>query len=464
VTSIKIDEVVLNEIYADVARAVTLGDEGIRSHRDGNDASASSALTQARELLTAAAGRCVAAPGCEIERVLLAQDALLDRHAKELLGAGSDAEPVEAGAAPEAATSTVAQAIPETARAVALLKGRDLRTLVTLNEPVKAALEEWLTWLRPNLLEAYENYQYMRYKMAPAYERAGLPEAILFGMLAKESGGKVHAVSRAGASGPLQFMHYTGLRYGLGRVDGFDTRFDPAESSRANGAYLNDQLRVFNNNLELTLGAYNGGEGRVARLSKNGARGFWDPQVYNNLPPETRDYVPMVLAAAWLFLHPEEYNLQWPKVDARPGGVVLAQAMSLNELSICLGQRGNERGWFRTLRNLNPRHDATARLPAGTRLEMPASAAAAYAASCTGGPMLALSKQLFEARPPTPAGGGRGAGGGRTHIVRRGESLSSIARKFGCHDVKSIATANRIKPPHYAIRAGQRLVVPSCRV
>ena len=46
--------------------------------------------------------------------------------------------------------------------------------------------------------------------------------------MAKESGGKVHAVSQSGAAGPLQFMYHTGLRFGLNNQNGFDTRYDPA--------------------------------------------------------------------------------------------------------------------------------------------------------------------------------------------------------------------------------------------
>jgi membrane-bound lytic murein transglycosylase D len=176
-----------------------------------------------------------------------------------------------------------------------------LSDLIALNDPVKVALEQWLTQLRPNLMLAYENYQYLRYRMWPEYQKAGLPEALLFGMLAKESGGKVHAVSRSGASGPLQFMYATGVRFGLGTVNGFDQRFDPQLSARANAAYLNEQLAVFNDNLELVLGAYNGGEGAMQRVAnRNPEAGFWDPRIYFDLSPETRDYVPMVLAAAWL--------------------------------------------------------------------------------------------------------------------------------------------------------------------
>lgn len=459
-----VDENAINALHAEVQAASAQGEDGLRRYRDGDLDGASAALTGAREQLTAIAGRCLATPGCEIERVLLAQDALLDRQAQQLLEreieqAGSLEPQAEAGVAPELAT-----AAPEAVRGASLLEGRDLRTMVKLNEPIRAALEEWLTWLRPNLLEAHENYQYLRYRMYPAYEQAGMPEALLFGILAKESGGKVHAISRAGASGPLQFMYYTGLRYGLGRTDGFDTRFDPAQSARANVAYLNDQLRVFNDNLELALGAYNGGEGRMQRLSPRGARAFWDPKVLDRLPPETREYVPMVLAAAWLFLHPEEHNLRFPTVDARPSSIELTQSLSLNELAICMGQDGNERGWFRTLRNLNPRHDPNVRLPVGTRLDVPQTAAAAYATHCLAGPMLALSQQLHEARAPMlPVGSQLASGAGaRTHLVRSGETLSAIARRYGC-SLQPLAAVNRIKPPRYAIRAGQRLAVPACR-
>ena len=153
--------------------------------------------------------------------------------------------------------------VPELARSAAMLNGKRLDEVIRLNGAVKAGIEEWLTWMRPNLLDAYENYQYLRHRMWPEYEKAGLPEALLFGIMAKESGGKVHAVSRAGAAGLLQFMPATARGYGLGRASGFDDRFDPALITRANVAYLNDRFRELNNDLELALGAYNGGEGGV---------------------------------------------------------------------------------------------------------------------------------------------------------------------------------------------------------
>lgn len=173
--------------------------------------------------LQAASTQCLALRDCESQRFFAAFDHLL-RLDSGLLGedAGNPAPDGAETSGEPGVTSPAAAALPEVARSVSLLKGRELSDLIALNDPIKVALEQWLTQLRPNLMLAYENYEYMRYRMWPEYQRAGLPEALLFGMLAKESGGKVHAVSRSGASGPLQFMYATGARFGLGMVDGFD--------------------------------------------------------------------------------------------------------------------------------------------------------------------------------------------------------------------------------------------------
>lgn len=458
-------------IYAEADSAVLEGEQALRAWRRGDTSAAAQGMTRARARLASTVRLCTRTAGCAPGRVMRAQDALLAAQSRAMLDAAKRAGGTDAAADEYGSDSPLFDDMPESARSVNLLKGRDLRELIKVNEPLRAALREWLTWMRPNLLDAYEHYQYMRYKMWPAYAEAGLPEAILFGILAKESGGKVHAVSSSGASGPLQFMPATGQRYGLGVKDGFDTRFDPAAATKANVAYLNDQFARLNNDIELTLGAYNGGEGRMGRLSPRGSRRFSDPHVTRNLSPETRHYVPMVLAAAWLFMHPEEYGLRFPYIDIRPGQIKLVDGLSLNELSICLGQVGNDRGWFRTLRNLNPRWDPNIRIAAGTQLELPAQAAAAYGRLCAGKEVVARLHAMQDAtipgvnlfahvsgikRAPAP-------GGSRLHIVGKGETLGAIARKFGCSNFKPLASANQIPAPRYALRVGQKLRVPDCR-
>ena len=280
-----VDEARIDAILADVKAATELGESGLAAHAAGDADRAAQALNGAREGLAAAAGRCVATPGCELERVLAAQDALVARQTEVLLGALQDRERVE-DAVPgeevnEEAESPLLSQVPQSQRSVALLKGQDLRRIIDVNEPVRAALEEWLTWMRPFLLEAHENYQFMRHRMWPEYEKAGLPEALLFGILAKESGGQgARGVARRAPSGRCSSCTTPGGATGWRSRTASTSASIPAAATRANVAYMNDHLRIFNNNLELVLGAYNGGEGRMQRLSGKGARSFWDPQVF----------------------------------------------------------------------------------------------------------------------------------------------------------------------------------------
>ena len=345
--------------------------------------------------------------------------------------------------------------LPQVERSVRLLRGKDLRELIELNEPVRAALEDWLTWMRPQLIEAWVNYQYLRSDMVPAYQQAGLPEALLFAILAKESAGRVHVYSRAGAAGPLQFMPATARRFGLGG-NGFDERLDPAAVARANVRYIEEQLAAFNDNLELTLAAYNGGEGRMRRLARqHPGRGFWSERIFYALPSETRDYVPKVLAAAYLFLHPEQYGLRFPTVDNILGEIGLESSMSLAELAICLGQDERPEGWFRTLRNLNPRIKSEVRLPPGSKVRVPVALVDAYAQRCRDQDFLARIAALQDAAEPE----------GPTQVgyaVRRGDTLAAIARRTRCSSVKEIAALNGIRGPKYALKVGQRLRLPTC--
>ncbi|HEY6942036.1 transglycosylase SLT domain-containing protein [Dokdonella sp.] len=449
---------------------------GLALARSGETERAQAEMKAALDDLRTAATECARVAECDQQRFVAGFDSLLRA------GIGSHADSVVEGdtgaTTPEATEeagegSPIVTAMPALGRSITLLKGRELGDIIALNGPVKAALEEWLTQYRPNLITAYENYQYLRYQMWPEYEKAGLPEALLFGMLAKESGGKVHAVSRSGASGPLQFMYATGVRFGLGNVDGFDQRFDPRLAARANAAYINEQLAIFNNNLELVIGAYNGGEGAMQRRAGRGesASGFWSPEVYGSVSQETREYVPMVLAAAWLFMHPERYNLEFPKVAAKPGSITLKRPASIAELTVCLGQDGNAHdGWFRTLRNLNPQLDPQQQEPAGARVVVPQRLEKVYERDCAGGRWPQLAAELHEAIVPAPPpvslaqsrAPAKAHAKGRIYVVRKGDTLAAIARRSSGCAVREIAAANGLRGPNYPIKPGQSLKVPEC--
>lgn len=459
----------LNGLYAQLDRASADYDQALQQARRGDSAQSQKTLETALDAMRSASDACVNTPGCDAQRFLSAYDRALRLKDGSFLGTEDDQQALDAeDQVSSGVDSSVLTTLPEAQRTVQLLHDHKLSDLVATNGTVQAALQVWLTRMRPNLVRAYVDYQYLRYQMEPAFKKAGLPEAILFGLVAKESGGNVHAVSRSGAAGPLQFMPATGSRFGLNTIDGFDQRFDPTMSAQATAAYLNEQLGKLNDNLALVLAAYNGGEGRMGRLVASASNAsFWDPNIYFSLSAETRDYVPMVLAAAWLFLHPERYNLRLPKIDGSPGYVDLANAASLNELSVCLGNEDAAHyGWYRTLRNLNPQMDPSQVQPQGTRVNLPKFLQAAYRQSCTSGKWVALAQQLQNAQ--VPAAPARIAADPpptkrtRRYTVRRGDTLYAIAQRFDCSNVHELVRSNRL---HSAgdLQIGTRLQLVGCK-
>ena len=118
-----------------------------------------------------------------------------------------------------------------------------------------------------------------------AARTAAVQPALLRAVIAVESAFDPKAVSRAGAQGLMQLHPTTARRYGVGNA------FDPEQNLRGGATYLSDLLKRYDNNLELTLAAYNAGEDAVERYGRH-------------IPPfrETREYVPAVLKLYKRFL------------------------------------------------------------------------------------------------------------------------------------------------------------------
>jgi soluble lytic murein transglycosylase-like protein len=106
----------------------------------------------------------------------------------------------------------------------------------------------------------------------------GLESALLHAVISVESGYNPRAISPKGASGLMQLMPNTALRYGVANV------LDPVQNLQGGAQYLRDLLKLFNSDLKLVLAAYNAGENAVVRYG-------------NQIPPfrETAGYVPRVL-------------------------------------------------------------------------------------------------------------------------------------------------------------------------
>ncbi|GAB6196749.1 transglycosylase SLT domain-containing protein [Lysobacter xanthus] len=471
---------------------------GVRNEDPAAQRESDAALQDMEDAMNA----CVRVRGCPVNTMLASYNRLL----KQAVDASGVEEEDEEPAADMLGHEGVASDVPQAAHAAALLsEDHRFDRMVEYNPAVQQGIRRWLTDMRGSLISSYENYQAMRYLMWPEYERRGLPEALLFGIMAKESNGKVHATSRAGAAGLMQFMPATGRRFGLGNDGtGFDTRYDPRMSAQASAEYLNERMGQLNRNIELALAAYNGGEGRAQRVYEaGGGRTFWDEGIYNQFPAETRDYVPMVIAAAWLFLHPKEYGLTFPKVRAKPAPLRLAQPTSIYQLAICLGNKGVREGHMRTLRNLNPRFQPETFLAAGTTLNANTQIVSAYNRWCTSGARAELARTLVLSDPsravvrtgplqtipspgdvaPSDAGGDTDvpttpvsspgaparavvpaprprAAAAKEYSVQDGETLVGIARKFRCN-AADLAKANGLRSAN-ALRKGQTLRLEGC--
>ncbi|MEM9532695.1 MAG: transglycosylase SLT domain-containing protein [Pseudomonadota bacterium] len=440
---------VVDEIYAEIDGAVVAFGESLQLLEGGSTEAAERLLNDSLAALDDLSARCGAIEGCDLGVALSAYQEITSAQSALFQAGGEDDESLSSETEPVAVPKPVAST---------LLNGTELTELIQLNHHVRDALNGWLTWNRPLLMATYENYQYLRSEMAPAFDAANVPEALLFGILAVESGGRVHSFSRVGAAGPLQFMRATGSRYGLRTGGSFDERLDPARAARASVDYLNDQLRQLDNSLEKVLAAYNSGENRLKRLNRR-LRGadFWSSEFYYALPRDTRDYVPKVLAAAWLYLHPERYNLEFPAIDTELTELTLAFEMSLGEVAICLGNDALANGWFRTLRNLNPRIKPEERVEAGATLQVPMSLAVSYEAHCTAEnpELLARAEELYDA---TYAQGDELL----PYVVQNGDTLSRIASRHRCMSMREIAAMNNIPAPRYPLRAGKTIKVPNC--
>ncbi len=142
-----------------------------------------------------------------------------------------------------------------------------------------------------------ERAQYFVPYIVPILKEEGVPRDLVY-LAMIESGFNIRARSRAKAVGAWQFISWTGKRYGL-RVDWWvDERRDIAKSTRAAVRYLKDLYSHFGT-WELAAAAYNAGEFKVARaIRRYGTYDFWTLSRQKFLKPETRNYVPKMMAAA----------------------------------------------------------------------------------------------------------------------------------------------------------------------
>lgn len=206
----------------------------------------------------------------------------------------------------------------------------------------KAAEEAGIHWDLPNLdhervdfwVERFTTVPDMREKMEGFLQRSGIYVPMLLEKLDErgmprdliylamiESGFEPQAYSHAHASGLWQFIAETGQRYGLTIDRAVDERNDPVKSTEAALDYLQMMHGRFDS-WYLAAAGYNTGENRVARVMRetfgreNAESEDEYYQIWSRLPRETRDYVPLMIAAGRIGKEPAKYGFDHVVPDA----------------------------------------------------------------------------------------------------------------------------------------------------
>lgn len=159
----------------------------------------------------------------------------------------------------------------------------------------------WVKFFTGKGRHHFINYTQRAGRYAPVLSKImtdnGLPRDLIYLAMA-ESGFQNHAKSWAKAVGPWQFMPYTGKKFGL-NIDWYiDERRDPLKATIAAANYLKTLYNLFGS-WELAAAGYNAGEGKINRaIRMYGTKDFWDISKGRYLRPETKNYVPKIMALA----------------------------------------------------------------------------------------------------------------------------------------------------------------------
>jgi membrane-bound lytic murein transglycosylase D len=303
---------------------------------------------------------------------------------------------------------------------------------IALNEPVLKYINAYQNNRSRDFTEALARGGRYLPRMQEVFAEEGLPPQLAYVALV-ESEFKTDAVSQARASGLWQIMPRTAKHLGLAQDSWVDERSDPEEATRAAAKYLKYLHNRFGD-WNLALAAYNAGEGTVQKaMDRYNTRDFWTLVEKEALPKETREYVPKIHAAIKVAESPESYGLEVDAEDpVKSEALPTENAVDLRVVAECAGTTLDE------LKLLNP---GLRRLmtPTGRAFELQVPEGTAEEASaCLAS--IPANKQV------------------RVHVVRKGQTLSTVARRYGTNP-KVIAAANRIGLKT-RLHQGTELIIP----
>jgi membrane-bound lytic murein transglycosylase D len=191
---------------------------------------------------------------------------------------------------------------------------------------------------RPKLRERFAVWLERKPKFEPMISAKladrDMPQDLIY-LAMIESGFNPKAYSHAKAGGLWQFIAETGQRYGLTVNKRVDERNHPDKATDAALAYLTDLHERFGS-WYLAAAAYNTGENRVGRIMREvtGKERGTDADYYrisSRLPRETRDYVPMMIAAARISKDPAKYGFGPDSQRRQTAAIEVAREPRLTE-------------------------------------------------------------------------------------------------------------------------------------
>jgi membrane-bound lytic murein transglycosylase D len=308
---------------------------------------------------------------------------------------------------------------------------------IPLNAKVLSFVQLFTGRLKSYLEEGLNRGMQFLPMIQDVFRAEGLPLDLAYIPLV-ESAFKPSALSRAKAKGIWQFMRGTALENGLTHDWYIDERAEPEKATRAAAKYLKTLHGMFDGDWHLALASYNGGPGRVQRAVKRSGRpDFWKLTATTRyLPRETRDYVPLILAAIIIARNPAQYGMnvlpfEPPAIET----VTLSTAVDLRRIAEWLEVP------VQSLQDLNPelRRWTTPVRATDYELKVPTGT----------GDMVRAHLAQSDPDDLAPL---------NWHTVKKGETLATIAKKLKVNRT-DLAEANYLST-RAKVATGQRLIIP----
>lgn len=272
--------------------------------------------------------------------------------------------------------------------------------------------------------------------MKQIFDANGLPTDLVY-LAMIESGFNNAAYSHRHAVGPWQFIRGTAKRYNLNIDWWIDERRDPLKATVAAAQYLKDLYDMFNSWF-LAAAGYNAGENKIKRaIRRHQTQDFWELKNGRYLKPETKQYIPKLIAATLIAKDPVKYgfyDLQY--FDPLAFDTVTVDApIDLRDIARITDSPYEE------IKRLNPELRRWCTPPHITeyQLKIPPGKKEVFLTHYE--TIKPKDKMLFH-----------------SHQVRSGETLSHIARRYGT-PVQPIMEMNNISSPK-RLRPGQHLIIP----